>query len=166
MVLVWCDGSITGGNPGGHGWSGWVAKHPDGQLIHHHALDLGVTEVMSNNIAEYMAVRSALRWLALGWPGKNYREHEVRIHSDSQLVIRQLAGQYQVHHKGLKLYYDNCKLLAGMFPLVTYHWVRREENREADAMSKCLHNGGSIPAWADLQASLERPVVKKRARSA
>jgi ribonuclease HI len=145
---VYCDGSITGGPWGKkgekhllpHAWSGWVVKRDDGIVVHHHAIDLGEGEEMTGNVAEYMALRSALQWLR-----KNHPNFTLRIHSDSQLIIRQMLGQYSVGTK-LQPFRDNCLALARSFPYVEYVWIRRDENKYADYMSKVLQIEGSIPA--------------------
>ncbi len=155
MLNVWCDGSITGshwakkGNKDSlpHAWSGWVAKKLDGEYVHHHSLDLGEGTLMSANVAEYMAVRSALRWLAL-----NHRGHAIHIMSDSQLVMRQLTGEYNCHNEHLQKFRANVLVLAALFPQVTYEWIRREKNREADVLSKGFQIWGRIPTWDEVQA--------------
>lgn len=146
---VYCDGSITGGAWGKktgprtvpHGWSGWVIKREDGSVLAHHSIDLGEAEYMSGNIAEYMALRSALRWLV----DKKLGSHtQVKIHSDSQLIVNQMKGSYGVGEKlvGLR---DHCRQLAAQLPHVIYQWVPREQNRYADYMSKVFQHGDTIP---------------------
>lgn len=161
-INVWCDGSITGSHwaPKGqkdtlpHAWSGWVAKTPEGEVIHHDSLDLGEREYFSANVSEYMAVRAALYWLRL----HGRTDAAVRIHSDSQLVMRQLTGQYNCNVPRLQILRDAVLKLAADFPRVTYHWIRREENKEADHLSKALQTFGYVPTWQELLDSMACPL--------
>jgi ribonuclease HI len=141
VLNVWTDGSITGGAWGKkseapslpHAWSAWYALDEAGRLVHHHSVDLGENPTFSGNVAEYFAVRSALHWLQ-----KEYRHHVLKIHSDSQLIVNQLSGNFNVHNERLKLFRDACWHLAKKFPRVSYEWIRREKNTVADQLSKCL----------------------------
>jgi len=154
---VFCDGSITGGHWGKksekhttpHGWSGWVVKRDDDIVVHHHSLDLGVGDNMTGNVAEYMALRSALKWLR-----DNHPHFTLKVYSDSQLIINQMKGTYSVGAKLLP-FREHCLALAATFPYgVTYHWIPREQNRYADAMSKALQTWKRIPTIEEVQESL------------
>jgi ribonuclease HI len=158
MLSVWCDGSVTGGPWGKkgntdpvHSWAGWFVKDQEGRVLHHHSLDLGTGPGRSGNFSEYLAVRSALFWLR----SNGYTKEELLIHSDSQLVQRQLSGQYNVHDPRLLQLRDHVRELAKAFPQVTYQWVRREENREADLLSKALQTWKRLPTWEELQEELQ-----------
>lgn len=141
MIYVHCDGSITGGAWGKktgektlpHSWIGWVARHLDGTFIHHHTADLGEGADRSGNVSEHMSVNSALRWLK-----KDYSGHVIRIHTDSQLIVGQLSGAFQVHNELLSKIAAATKDLHKSFVAVEYYWVPREKNKYADAVSKAL----------------------------
>lgn len=158
MLNVFCDGSITGSHWGKKGhkdgpphlWCGWVAKSTDGAIVHHHSLDMGEWPGGSANIAEYMAVRSALRWLAA-----NHRGQAITVHSDSQIVMYQLSGKYNCHNPILLKWRDHVRVLAGLFPRVTYTWIPREQNTEADVLSKGFQLFGRIPTWEEVEAYLK-----------
>lgn len=157
MLSVFCDGSITGSHWGKKGqkdgpphlWCGWVAKTLEGAIVHHHSVDMGEWPGGSANVAEYMAVRSALRWLA-----GDHRRQALRIHSDSQLVMCQLSGKYNTHDATLRKWRDHVRELAALFPHVTYNWIPREQNREADVLSKGFQIFGRVPSWEEVQAEL------------
>lgn len=85
----------------------------------------------TNNTAEYVGAICALEWLT----GQGYRG-EVRLAGDSQLVIRQMTGEYRVLSEGLRPYHERLVQLAGGFRRVEYVWVPREENTRADELSK------------------------------
>lgn len=85
----------------------------------------------TNNVAEYVAAIRPLEWLlAHGYT------NDVVMSGDSQLVVRQMTGQYEVRAEHLKAYHDHLAGLVTRFRHVEFHWVPREENRRADALSK------------------------------
>lgn len=85
----------------------------------------------TNNVAEYVAAIRALEWLR----DRGYRG-TVIASGDSQLVIRQMRGEYQVRSEHLQAYQSWLARLAGDFAAVEWHWVPREQNIRADALSK------------------------------
>ncbi len=158
MIQAFCDGSITGshwakaGNKDSlpHAWSGWWARDVGGQVLHWKSIDLGEAEYMSANVAEYFAVRSALKWLS---DQPITRRQDIEVNSDSQVIIRQLKGKYQCYEPKLVVLRDECLRLAREFPSVTYRWIRREENKQADVLSKALQVWGRQAAtWDEVLA--------------
>ena len=89
------------------------------------------SEHSTNNVAEYVAAIRALEWLR----ERGYRGPVV-VSGDSQLVVRQMQGEYEVRTEHLKAYHEWLVRLAREFSAVEWRWVRREENRRADALSK------------------------------
>lgn len=106
---------------------------------------------MSGNVAEYMALRSLLAWLA-----ENRFVFNLDIHSDSQLVVNQMTGAWNCYDDALVSLRDACRALASRFPSVTYTWIPREQNREADVLSKGLQIWDHVPSWAEVQEQLRR----------
>lgn len=97
----------------------------------------------TNNVAEYSGAIHALHWLLRqGYHG------DVVLAGDSELVIRQMRGEYRVRTEHLKAYHDHLAELASKFHHVEYQWVPREENTRADALSK--------EALSDARASAAR----------
>lgn len=139
--LVYCDGAVEPKNPGGWGIGGWVIKSEDGQRLADGACDLGCYREMTNNIAEYGAVRDALQFmLKCDKFGRKWTEADLIIRSDSQLVIYQLTDQYQCRTQHLKKLRDEIWILLEKFTgKVDFEWIRREENEEADAMSRSYY---------------------------
>jgi ribonuclease HI len=83
----------------------------------------------TNNVAEYQALLLGLRTAA------EMGVSELEIRSDSQLMVRQLSGQYKVKSAGLvDLYFSAIKLLSG-FKRSSLTHIPREENHEADRMA-------------------------------
>jgi ribonuclease HI len=85
----------------------------------------------TNNVAEYQAAICALEYLhRQGFRGA------VVMHGDSQLVVRQMRGEYEVRAEHLKPFHERLRQLEGMFEQVLFEWVPREQNGRADALSK------------------------------
>jgi len=89
------------------------------------------SEHSTNNVAEYVAAIRALEWL---------REHGYRgrviASGDSQLVVRQMTGEYEVRTEHLRAYHDWLDRLTREFASVEWRWVPRSRNARADALSK------------------------------
>jgi len=134
MYYVYCDGAIEPKNPGGHGVGGFVVKNADHTVLIKGAYDFGQYPELTNNAVEYGAIAAAFQHLAKA----GMTEKEVCVRTDSQLVVRQLNGDYGCSPKMAKLR-DIVTRLSTLFPKVTYEWVPREQNKEADAMSRSLY---------------------------
>ena len=111
------------GNPGPAA-SGVVILTTNNEVIEQFGLFLGTT---TNNVAEWTAVKLALEAAA------KYQPKRVYGFMDSELVCRQLNGQYRVKHPDLKPLFAAVNKLAGQFPKVSYEHVYREKNKLADA---------------------------------
>ena len=89
------------------------------------------SEHSTNNVAEYVAATRALEWLR----EQGYRG-TVIASGDSQLVIRQMRGEYRVRTEHLQAYQSWLARLAREFEAVEWRWIPREQNARADALSK------------------------------
>ena len=88
-------------------------------------------ERATNNVAEYVGAICALEWLSMhGHVG------EVRVVGDSELVVKQMTGEYRVRAEHLEPYHERLAQLARGFRKAEFVWVRREENSRADDLSK------------------------------
>ncbi len=127
------DGGARG-NPGPAGVAA-VASAPDGSILAEDSAYIGES---TNNVAEYRAV---LLGLALA---ERLGAREVDVINDSELVSRQIGGQYKVKHAGLKpLHREALGALRG-FDRWTVKSVRRSQNERADelvnaALDEALH---------------------------
>ena len=83
----------------------------------------------TNNFAEYMAVIRALE-ICTSHPVK-----EIDFLCDSQLLVRQMSGEYKVKSEQIIPLYEQVKKLVRKFGRVDFHHVRRELNKEADALA-------------------------------
>ena len=83
----------------------------------------------TNNVAEYQALLHGLRFaLERG-------ARAVEVYSDSELLVRQLAGRYRVKNPGLQPLFREASALLGRFASARVSHVPRERNREADALA-------------------------------
>lgn len=123
-MIVYTDGACSG-NPGPMGIG--VVIFNDGQEIFKISKNIGEG---TNNIAEYSAVIEGVKKaIDLGAKG-------ILVRSDSQLLVRQLNGQYRIKEPHLReLKRDLENLLAEEFE-VNFEYIPREENKIADKLSK------------------------------
>jgi ribonuclease HI len=143
-VIIHTDGGARG-NPGPAGAGVVIVDAADGQAIFEGGLFLGRA---TNNVAEYKGVIAALK--AAGMLGAR----RVTLQSDSQLLVRQINGQYRVKNAGLRPLYQQAVELAGQFDSCEFRHVRREENTVADrlvnrAIDAKKHVEGAAD-WAEL----------------
>ena len=123
-VRVYSDGAARG-NPG-HSGAGAVLVDSSGNVLDRLGKYLGI---QTNNYAEYMGLLLGL---------KRARElgiREVEIFADSELMIRQLGGRYQVRSPSLRPLYEQALRLLNHFSRVKLVHVPRKMNAAADEMS-------------------------------
>lgn len=127
LVKIFTDGGARG-NPGPAGAGGVLYENnEDGDeiVVAKIAKYLGT---MTNNQAEYMALIYALeKAQKLGY-------NEIEINMDSELIIKQLKGEYKVKNAELSKLFLQARTLLGFFKKSTYTHVKREKNFEADAL--------------------------------
>ncbi len=131
VVTVHFDGACQPPRGGGVATYGfWV----EGEGLDHEESGLAVppwSDSASNNVAEYAAAINALVWLR----SKGFRD-TVLLLGDSQLVVRQMQGEYEVRSGRLRPYHEHLTKLVLEFAEVRFDWIPREENDRADALSK------------------------------
>lgn len=120
--IIHTDGGARG-NPGPAAIG--VVIEQDGKVIERLAEYIGET---TNNQAEYQAVHAALNF------AQQHGASAVDIFADSELVVKQLRGEYKVKNKELAPWYVKSISLANQIGRVNYHVIRREENAAADAL--------------------------------
>ena len=130
VASVHFDGSCQPPRGGGIAGYGFTVEGAHEGEEHGLAVRPGVAHA-TNNVAEYVGAIRALEWLrARGFHGA------VLMHGDSQLVIRQMNGEYAVKAPHLAAYHEQLQRLAKEFLEVRFLWIPREENRRADVLSK------------------------------
>jgi probable phosphoglycerate mutase len=118
--------NIDGGSRGNPGPAGYgVRIERDGEVIElKEALPLA-----TNNVAEYNGLLAALRWAAANGITT------LHIRSDSELLVKQMKGQYRVKNPGLQPLYEEALSLSRQLKRVTFEHVRREFNKDADRLA-------------------------------
>ena len=130
---IFVDGSSKG-NPGQSGVA-FVVFDDDKNIVCTASKDVGK---MTNNQAEYLAVEAALDWCL------EFDRPHVTIKSDSELIVKQLNGVYQLKNPRLLDRYAAVKgtvvLLDGDIG-VTFEHIPREDNHIADKLAKAASDG-------------------------
>ena len=122
--FLYTDGAARG-NPGPAGAGAYICTEK-GEAVAEIAEYLGET---TNNVAEYKGLLYGLEKLVeLG-------AKEVEIRADSELMVKQLNGEYRVKHPNLIPLYREAQALLRKIPSVTIKHVRREQNLDADRLS-------------------------------
>ncbi len=124
LIIVNTDGGSRG-NPGESG-IGVAIFDKDSNLIHEACDYLGIA---TNNIAEYKALILGIKL------SMEYNAKEILFKSDSELMVKQIKGEYRVKNPQLKLLFTEVKELLRKLPNWKIMHVRREENSEADLMA-------------------------------
>lgn len=123
---AYIDGSSVG-NPGDAGY-GIILKNENGETIEALGQYIGVA---TNNIAEYSGLLNCLALL------QKYHGREIRIYSDSLLVVNQLNGHYRVKNERLKGMFRQVQdiLRKGNIDLEIIH-IPRDRNHDADKLAR------------------------------
>jgi len=125
------DGGARG-NPGPAAY-GVVVRNAKGEILAELAEYLGI---QTNNFAEYSGLIAALEYAIR----ENYPS--LKVLSDSELLVKQMKGQYRVKNLGLLELYDRARALVRKLQHFSIDHVLREYNREADRLvNKVLENG-------------------------
>lgn len=130
------DGASRG-NPGDAG-VGFVLLTEDGDNLFEYKRYIGET---TNNIAEYKAISYGLK-VSINFlstrPGSfelPLNRINIKVLSDSQLVIRQLKGEYKLRADHLREYYKRIKEVSNSINSVEFQHIPREENEIADRLA-------------------------------
>ena len=122
-ATLWTDGGARG-NPGPAAFA-YVLEADDGTVLDARGEAIGVA---TNNVAEYSALVAGLRRAE----GAGVTELEVR--SDSELMVKQMRGEYRVKNRDLQTLFLDASRAARAVGAVTYTHVRREHNELADRL--------------------------------
>jgi len=131
-LVVHVDGGARG-NPGPAA-VGVVLHTPEGDLVERVGASIGVA---TNNVAEYRGVLLGLeRALERG-------ASEVELVNDSELVARQLTGEYRVKNAGIKPLHAQARAQLAQFQRWSIRTVPRERNTDADALVNAVLDRGT-----------------------
>ena len=123
-VLLYTDGGARG-NPGPAAIA-FVLQAEDGTVLASRGEAIGIA---TNNVAEYSALVAGLRQR-----DRKLGVAEVEVRSDSELMVKQMRGEYRVKNRALQELFLDASRLARQLPAVTYTHVRREHNELADRL--------------------------------
>jgi ribonuclease HI len=128
MITINTDGGARG-NPGPAA-IGVVIRDGKGKVAKEYGKTIGDA---TNNIAEYSAVVSALETL-VKMVGAKAKQAEVLIEADSELVVKQLKGEYKVKDPNLQKEFIKVYNLRQKFSKVDFKHIPREKNKRADEL--------------------------------
>jgi ribonuclease HI len=133
MITIYFDGLCRPKNPGGVATYGYLI-YQDGKKVKSESGVIGSGPGMTNNVAEYTALKQAAKWI-----NQDSGDDEVIIKGDSQLVIRQMNGKWQVTSETSKKFVPEIRrLLEGR--KTRFIWIPREQNIEADELSNLAYS--------------------------
>jgi ribonuclease H / adenosylcobalamin/alpha-ribazole phosphatase len=120
---LWTDGGARG-NPGPAAY-GYVLEAADGTVLAAHGEAIGQA---TNNVAEYRALVAGLE------KAKELGVDDLEVVSDSELLVKQMRGEYKVKNEALRELFLQASGFARQVGSVTYTAVRREHNELADRL--------------------------------
>lgn len=127
MILVYVDGLSEPRNPGIASYGYVIYK--DNEKVY---VEYGGLGEQTNNYAEYMALIKALeKLLELG-----FKDEKIIVKTDSLLIANQINGRYRVRAYNLVPLFNKAMTLISRFKDIRIDWVPREENEEADQLSR------------------------------
>jgi ribonuclease HI len=118
------DGAARG-NPGPASY-GVIVRDPSGAVVGRLKKHIGRA---TNNVAEYYALIAALDY------AEAHAIRSLRVESDSELLVKQMRGLYKVKSADLRPLFERARKMSQGFASFRIEHVRREHNREADALA-------------------------------
>jgi ribonuclease HI len=136
------------GNPGPASY-GVVIRDPRGEVVAKLKKYIGR---MTNNVAEYYGLIAALDY------AQSHGIRALRVESDSELLVRQMRGQYKVKSAELRPLFERARKMAQTFTSFKIEHVYREQNAEADTLAnEALDETSGAPARMKPDASGAKP---------
>jgi len=130
-ITIYTDGGARG-NPGPAGAGAYIVD-VTGKAIQEVSKSLGV---QTNNWAEYEAVILGLNALKKIVPSHKREYVDIEVKMDSQLVARQLSGEYQIKEETLfPQFIKVWNMKVADFPNIKFTYIPREQNKEADRLA-------------------------------
>lgn len=124
------------GNPGPAGF-GVVIRAADGTDVLQYGKFISNA---TNNVAEYTGLITGLKLVI-----EKFNARRAAVFGDSELVIKQMRGEYRVKNAGLKPLYEQARALAEKLEQVTFEHIYREENKLADKLyNKAIDKRGEV----------------------
>ncbi len=136
MIICYTDGACEDRNPGGIATYAYTIDFGGGEGWKQSGI-WGVGEGMTSNVAEYGAVRQLLNYLL--YRGDALRHEKIQVYCDSRLVVNQLSGLWKVKGGEYLHILLDIKTLLPKFDDLTFWWVPRELNKEADQLTRDIY---------------------------
>ena len=143
-IVAYIDGGARG-NPGPAGY-GVRVESADGSFVDELNGAIGIA---TNNVAEYRGLIAALTYL------RRHGFRDVTIRSDSQLLTKQMKGEYRVRNAGLQPLYHEARQLVAHIGQVRFEHVPRAQNAEADRLANLAMDGTSTDSAGEFVAEDE-----------
>lgn len=131
-IIAHTDGGARG-NPGPAGYGVFITGNK-GQKLEQLSQYLGE---QTNNYAEYSGLLAALEWSVTNG------QKNVQVVSDSELMVKQLRGEYKVRNENLQPLYEKAQRLISQLDWFEVRHVLRGQNKEADALANAAMDKGS-----------------------
>ncbi len=129
-LSIYIDGAAKG-NPGPAG-IGVVLRDADNALVKNIDRFIGIA---TNNVAEYTALVTGME------EARKLKVKVITINTDSELIAKQLGGEYKVKSPALKDLYSKVSRLLDDFEYVSINNIPREKNKDADRLAnKAINN--------------------------
>ena len=132
-LIIEADGGSRG-NPGPAGYGALVRDASTGEVLATESEYLGV---VTNNVAEYSGLIAGLRLAARIDPHAS-----VLVRMDSRLVVEQMSGRWKIKHPDMKPLAVRAAAAARGFADVSYEWMPRERNKDADRLANEAMDAG------------------------
>jgi len=143
------------GNPGPASY-GVVIRDGSGQIVARLKKYIGRT---TNNVAEYYGLIAALDY------AQSHAIRALRIESDSELLVKQMRGQYKVKSEDLRPLFERAKKMSQTFETFRIDHVYREQNREADALAnEAMDEADGVPPRPAATSKSEPAIDKNTPR--
>jgi ribonuclease HI len=146
------------GNPGPAAY-GVVIRDAKGDIVARLKKYIGR---MTNNVAEYYGLIAALDYM------QSQGIKALRIESDSELLVKQMRGQYKVRSPELQPLFERARKMSQALESFRIDHVYREQNREADALANEAMDeveGGSAKSAKAAAAAAPTPAAKSETRA-
>lgn len=140
VLEIFIDGASRG-NPGEASIA--VIINSGGERIREVARLIGHA---TNNVAEYQALQCALE------QALELQAESLKIFTDSELLYRQMIGEYQIKNEQLKVIFETIQKLAANFQMLEIKHIPREQNKEADRLANSV--------FKNKQAKMVAPVFR------
>jgi ribonuclease HI len=153
-IVAYCDGGSRG-NPGPAGFGVYI-QGSDGRVLAELSEYLGAR---TNNFAEYSALLAALEFAITNG------HRNLRVVSDSELMVKQMKGQYRVNSPELRPLYNEARRRVSQVDHFQIQHVLREKNRHADRLANlAMDRGmGRAPAASPAPAPVPEPAPPSKA---